>query len=59
MAKSKRGSNRYTVNIPKPLEDKMLTASEEDKITVSKLIRESISVYLDIRLENRRKDDPK
>jgi hypothetical protein len=59
MAKSKRGSNRYTVNIPKPLEEKLLKACEEDKITFSELIRESISVYLDIRLENRRKDDPK
>ena len=61
MAKSKRGNERYTIRIPKTLQDEMLKVCEEDKITPSQLIREGIAIYLEIRLGNKqkRKDDPK
>jgi len=46
MAKSKRGSDRFTVSIPNGLRDTMLKRCKKDKVTISKLIRKALGFYL-------------
>jgi metal-responsive CopG/Arc/MetJ family transcriptional regulator len=46
MAKSKRGSDRFTVSIPDSLRDTMLKRCKKDKVTTSQLIRKALSYYL-------------
>jgi predicted transcriptional regulator len=47
MAKSKRGSDRYTVGIPDDLKAKMLSLCKTSNQTPSQVIREALIKYLD------------
>lgn len=49
MAKSQRGNDRYTVNIPNILRDAMLEACKDTSTTPSQLIRDAIRILLNLR----------
>ena len=49
MAKSERGSDRYSVRIPKELQEEMLEACKTDNLTPSELIRKALTYFLGVR----------
>jgi metal-responsive CopG/Arc/MetJ family transcriptional regulator len=55
MAKSERGSDKYSVRIPKELQEEMLEACKKDNLTPSELIRKALSMYLGVRKERQKK----
>jgi len=55
MAKSERGSDKYSVRIPKELQEEMLNACEKDNLTPSELIRKALIIFLGIRKERQKK----